>query len=198
MKKTILSLFLIMLACINLTANDLSINFLDVLTRNDTLFVKYRVRNLTPKKLIVYNLQHCDYSFNKKRKSSDTIPIIKFHIFKNGLIPIKINELHRERYTPPYINNDDFFRNRIKSYEDEYEILEPNQEKEYHIRLDLYYSGLRSGRYKMQLIFYSSDYYRSEFEKIKLKNDSLKQYEYYLGAPVYSNILTFKHDTFKP
>ena len=187
-----------MLACINVTANDLSINFLDVLTRNDTLFVKYRVRNLTPKKLIVYNLQHCDYSFNKKRKSSDTIPIIKFHIFKNGLIPIKINELHRERYTPPYINNDDFFRNRIKSYEDEYEILEPNQEKEYHIRLDLYYSGLRSGRYKMQLIFYSSDYYRSEFEKIKLKNDSLKQYEYYLGAPVYSNILTFKHDTFKP
>ena len=187
-----------MLACINVTANDLSINFLDVLTRNDTLFVKYRVRNLTPKKLIVYNLQHCDYSFSKKKKSSDSIPIIKFHIFKNGLIPIKINELHRKRYTPPYINNDDFFRNRIKSYQDEYETLEPNQEKEYHIRLDLYYSGLRSGRYKMQLIFYSSDYYRSEFEKIKLKNDSLKQYEYYLGVPVYSNILTFKHDTLKP
>jgi hypothetical protein len=197
MKKNILTLYLIMLAVININAIDLAINLLDARTRNDTLFVKYRVRNLTPKKLVVYNIQYCDYSFSKKRKSSDSLPSVKVLILKNGKMPLKLNGYHRFRCIFPIFDSNKILRDMIFSHEAEYEILEPNQGKEYSIRLDLYYSGLYSGKYKMQLIFYSSDYYRNDFEKIKLKNDSLKQYQYFLGTPVYSNILTFKHYTYK-
>lgn len=184
------------MAFVNINAGELSINLLDVISRNDTLFVKYRVRNLTNKKLVVYNIKYCDYSLSKKRKSTDTIPGVKVLMLRNGICPMKRDAFYGFKCIFPTFDRNKFMRDMILSHVDEYEIFDPNQEKEYNIRLDILYARLNSGKYKAQLIFYSSDYYLTEFENNKLKNDSLKQSQYFFTIPVYSNRLTFNYKAF--
>ena len=74
---------------------------------------------------------------------------------------------------------------------DKFYIFKPYESKEYNVVIDYSPIYLKKRTYKLQLKYYSNDYYKKDFEKMKNLDAEMKNYILYKGI-IKSNIVSIR------
>ena len=154
-------------------------------TKNDTLYLRFKVHNRTANKLAFYNINYADFdgpwatnNFLKK----DVLPRLLFSVLDKEN---KYSKYLRSRTGPYDIST-------FKAIINKYIILKPNESVEYNIKLCLWPINLKRGRYKVQLKYFLNNYYQKDFNKAKKKDRKLDNCVLFKGV-VKSNVCWFNY-----
>jgi hypothetical protein len=162
---------------------------------NDTLQFKYRITNNTAKDLVFYN----------SRLLSFDNPVLNLQRLKNGISGVlitivdqnnKMSKYFRAR-TDPW-NQLNFKPDRYDKYDiyDTYIVLKHNESIIHTAKESLWPINLQKGSYKLQITYFSYNYYEAAYSKIKEKNSKLKNTILFKGS-LKSNIHNIEYPTFQ-
>ena len=189
MKRLNIIIFVIYLFANNLNAqkNNLLIEEKGIHFRKDSICLKLNVKNKSDSTYALYNIEYANFDI----RNTDDFKTSK-HPYKYykvpGLMLIIRNEKDQfckmirletfmpfrdPRQTKEILN--DIQRNRkMVENRDKYQVLKPHENYEFKIIKSLRPLELKSGKYNLQLIYFSNSWYQKEFEKSKKKNPNLK------------------------
>ncbi len=151
--------------------------------KKDTIYLSFKIQNTETETLVFYNLNvpengctHLTDSLLQKRQPSLLVDILN----ENNELPCIIKARSGRKDHSQYAIN-------------EYHILKPNECKEYQIALDLWPINLKKGCYKLQLKYYSNNYYYSSFIQAKKTDPNLNGSSMFKGI-VMSNFVPITID----
>ena len=176
--------------CLQLLENSLEI-------KNDTLYFKFKIQNNGTESLVFYNLNSPENgdSFLTDSKLNKGIPGLLVDVMNtNNELPSKIRA-RTAPYTAPLILEDSIDRPlKIDSMDcsltDKYHIIKPNETKEYDIALDIWPIYWQKGIHKIQLRYYSNNYYNKSFRKAQKTDVNLKNSILFKGI-LRTNMITY-------
>lgn len=157
--KWITFTFSFIMVLIQSCGQNVSLNVLQnsIQTKMDTLFFTFKIQNNSTDTLVFYNLNVPEYgckimtdSLLQKRQPGLLVDILN----ENNELPSVIKAR---------TGRTDFSQYSVN----EYQILKPKEYKEYHIALDLWPINLKKGYYKLQIRYYSNNYYWKSFIQAK-------------------------------
>lgn len=176
--------------CLQLLENSVEI-------KDDTLYFKFKIQNNGTETLVFYNLNSPanGESFFTDSKLKKGMPCLLVDVMNaNNELPSKI----RARTAPfmgPSMLEDSIDRPlRIDSMDcsltDKYHIIKPNETKEYDVALDIWPIYLQKGIHKIQLRYYSNNFYNKSFRKAQKTDTNLKNSIMFKGI-LRSNIIIY-------
>lgn len=172
---------------IQVQAQNVSLSIVDnsISIKDDSLYFKVRIQNNSNSKLVFYNLYYpCINIMPDDSLVNKTLPCLLVDILdKKNAFPKKYEQSIGGEI-------DDFLNDFERLGIDKYNILKPNEIKEYNVTLDIWPIDLRRGRYKLQLKYFSNDYYKEDFEAKNKKDPDLKNSIMFNGI-LKSNIYSF-------
>ena len=184
---------------INLLITENGIHF-----RKDSICLRIDVKNISNTTYALYSIEYANFDVrNTDDFKTSKLPYKRYNV--PGLMLIIRNEKNQlckmirlENDLPfrdPKKTKDilkDIQRNRkMVENRDKYRVLKPNENCKFEIVKSLYPLNLKSGKYNLQLIYFSNSWYQKEFKKAKKTNPNLLKCELFQGV-VKSNIYWFK------
>jgi hypothetical protein len=144
----------------------------------DTLYLKFKIKNNSSETLVFYNL---DVAENGSALFSDSV----LQKRQPGLL---VDVLNENNELPSVIRARTGPIDLSQCTINEYHILKPNESKEYNVVLDLWPINLKKGIYKLQLRYYSNNFYYENYIEAKKTDTNLKYSVMYKGI-LRSNIV---------
>ena len=189
MKRLRIIIFVICLFAYNLNAQkiNLLITKNGIHFRKDSICLKLNINNKSNTTYALYNIEYANFDI----RNTDDFKTSK-HPYKNYKVPGLMLIIRNERdqfckmmrleifmpFRDPRQSKKilkDIQRNRkMVENRDKYQVLKPHENFEFEIIKSLRPLELKSGKYNLQLIYFSNSYYQKEFEKAKNKNPNLK------------------------
>jgi len=189
MKRLRIIIFVICLFAYNLNAQkiNLLITKNGIHFRKDSICLKLNINNKSNTTYALYNIEYANFDI----RNTDDFKTSK-HPYKNYTVPGLMLIIRNERdqfckmmrleifmpFRDPRQSKKilkDIQRNRkMVENRDKYQVLKPHENFEFEIIKSLRPLELKSGKYNLQLIYFSNSYYQKEFEKAKNKNPNLK------------------------
>lgn len=165
--------------------------------KDDTLYFKFKIQNNGTESLVFYNLNNPDNgtSFLTDSALKTGIPGLLVDVMNaNNELPSKIRAT-TDPFMGPSILKDSIDRPlKIDSMDcsltDKYHIIKPNETKEYEVALDIWPIYLQKGIHKIQLRYYSNNYYNKSFRKAQKTDINLKNSIMFKGI-LRSNIIIY-------
>ncbi|NOU45788.1 MAG: hypothetical protein HOO86_01855 [Bacteroidales bacterium] len=157
----------------------------DIHVKNDTLYLKYDLYNKSKDKLVFYNINCAEFASERLTDSLLKIrtPLILINVYNDTKqLPDKI----RSRTGPK-----DF--SKYLTIINQYTIVGANEKMEFDIAVDVWPINLKKGKYKIQLKYYSNNYYDRSFNEANKTDNRIKNSLMFKGI-LKSNICTFIYD----
>jgi hypothetical protein len=145
----------------------------------DTLCFKFKIKNNNSKTLVFYNL---DVAENGCILFTDSV----LQKRQPGLL---VNVFNENDELPSVVRARTGRIDLSECAINEYHILKPHESKEYDVVLDLWPINLKKGTYKLQLKYYSNDFYNNSIKEAKKTNPELKYSVMFKGI-LRSNIVS--------
>lgn len=156
--------------------------------KDDTLYFKFKIQNNGTETLVFYNLNSPEngMSFFTDSKLKKGIPGLLVDVMNaNNELP----SIMRTQ-TMPFGGPEMLLDSMEWSLIDKYHIIKPNETKEYDVALDIWPIYLQKGIHKIQLRYYSNNYYNKSFRKAQKTDIYLKNSIMFKGI-LRSNIIMY-------
>lgn len=156
--------------------------------KDDTLYFKFKIQNNGTETLVFYNLNSPEngMSFFTDSKLKKGIPGLLVDVMNaNNELPSKMRT-----QTMPFGGPEMLLDSMEWSLIDKYHIIKPNETKEYDVALDIWPIYLQKGIHKIQLRYYSNNYYNKSFRKAQKTDIYLKNSIMFKGI-LRSNIIMY-------
>lgn len=156
--------------------------------KDDTLYFKFKIQNNGTETLVFYNLNSPEngMSFFTDSKLKKGIPGLLVDVMNaNNELPSKMRT-----QTMPFGGPEMLLDSMEWSLIDKYHIIKPNETKEYDVALDIWPIYLQKGIHKIQLRYYSNNYYNKSFRKAQKTDFYLKNSIMFKGI-LRSNIIMY-------
>lgn len=156
--------------------------------KDDTLYFKFKIQNNGTETLVFYNLNSPEngMSFFTDSKLKKGIPGLLVDVMNaNNELPSKMRT-----QTMPFGGPEMLLDSMEWSLIDKYHIIKPNETKEYDVALDIWPIYLQKGIHKIQLRYYSNNYYNKSFRKAQKTDIYLKNSNMFKGI-LRSNIIMY-------
>jgi len=176
--------------CLQLFENSVEI-------KADTLYFKFKIQNNGTETLVFYNLNSPanGMSFFTDSKLKKGMPCLLVDVMNaNNELPSKMR-VTTAPFRGPSMLKDSIDRPlKIDSMDcsltDKYHIIKPNETKEYDIALDIWPIYLQKGIHKIQLRYYSNNFFNKSFRKAQKTDINLKNSMMFKGI-LRSNIIIY-------
>ncbi len=169
---------------IQLQAQNVSLNIIEntVKVNNDTISFKFIVKNNDTTTLVFYNLD--DAELGASFLDTDTLS-------KTRIPGLFVNIMNKMNKLPSKMSGKLGGEIIINDKYNQSHIIKPYESKEYNVVIDYTPIYLKKRTYKLQLKYYSNDYYKKDFEKMKNLDAEMKNYILYKGI-IKSNIVSIR------
>ncbi|MDD4922206.1 MAG: hypothetical protein PHS30_06985 [Bacteroidales bacterium] len=188
--KWIALAFVSLFSC-NVQAQNLCLHLLEssIELRADTLYFKFRIQNNGTETWALHNLHCADFGWiylTDKRLREWRPSLLVDVMDANNVLPSKIRSRTLPFRGPGEIDSTDY----SSCFDGKFCILRPNEVKEYNATLCIWPINIQKGIHKIQLRYFSNNYYKKTFRKAKKTDINLANSMMYKGI-LRSNIITY-------
>jgi hypothetical protein len=153
--------------------------------KDDTLYFRFRIQNNDKNSLVFYNLNLAENgciiftdSILQKRQPGLLVDMLNEKNELPSVIRARMGHIDFSKYDSAF---------------NKYHFIRPNETLEYNIALDIWPSNLKKGEYKLQLKYYSNNFYHKNFIEAKKTDPKLKNSIMFKGI-LRSNIVSITVD----